>query len=102
MREDLYEEAFARMKKAAGVSGTANCNLTKLKRISGFKNKQKLFRLLLVLSKVNEVGNIVHPGLDDRTHSHYLQLKHQVAKMCRHGSQCLYIFKKGKKFEILK
>ena len=37
MREDLYEEAFARMKKAAGVSGTANCNLTKLKRISGFK-----------------------------------------------------------------
>ena len=38
MREDLYEEAFARMKKAAGVSGTANCNLTKLKRISGFKN----------------------------------------------------------------
>ena len=27
MREDLYEEAFARMKKAAGVSGTANCNL---------------------------------------------------------------------------
>ena len=38
MREDLYEEAFARMKKAAGVSGTANCNLTKLKRISSFKN----------------------------------------------------------------
>ena len=24
MREDLYEEAFARMKKAAGVSGTEN------------------------------------------------------------------------------
>ena len=40
MREDLYEEAFARMKKAAGVSGTANCNLTKKKGFQGSKTAQ--------------------------------------------------------------
>ena len=40
MREDLYEEAFARMKKAAGVSGTANCNLTKKKGFQGSKTQQ--------------------------------------------------------------
>ena len=46
MREDLYEEAFARMKKAAGVSGTANCNLTKNKKDFRFQKLHKLFRLL--------------------------------------------------------
>ena len=67
MREDLYEEAFARMKKAAGVSGTAICNLTKLKSISSFKNCTScLDYYQCYLSKVNEVICIVHLGLDDR------------------------------------
>ena len=52
MREDLYEEAFARMKKAAGVSGTANCNLTKLKRISGFKKIECTPILKLAMVKI--------------------------------------------------
>ena len=44
MREDLYEEAFARMKKAAGVSGTVNCNLKKNKKDFRLQKLHKLFR----------------------------------------------------------